>query len=135
MEIPMRALCLILAAISLVAPAHAEFVLAPPPASADSHVHTPQALSTKLHSKLKRPAPDPPLAGFGAHIPLSFAIRQIVPLRFQVSFADTVDKDAPVDWNGGKPWLAILSDALRPLGLMVSVAGATVTIAPPTSPR
>jgi hypothetical protein len=135
MEIPMRALCLILAAISLVAPARAEFVLAPTPASADSQVHTPQALSTKLRSKLTRPAPDPPLAGFGAHIPLSFAIRQIVPPRFQVSFADTVDKNAPVDWNGGKPWLATLSDAVRPLGLKVFVAGATVTIAPPTSPR
>ena len=131
----MRALCLILAAISLVAPARAEFVLVSPPTSADSHAHTPQALSTKLHSKLHRSAPDPPLAGFGADIPLSFAIRQIVPPRFQVSFADTVDKNARVDWNGGKPWLATLSDAVRPLGLMVSFAGATVTIAPPTSPR
>jgi hypothetical protein len=134
MEIPMRALCLILAAISLVASARAEFVLVSPPTS-DSHAHTPQAPSTKLHSKLHRSAPDPPLAGFGADIPLSFAIRQIVPPRFQVSFADTVDKDAPVDRNGGKPWLATLSGAVRPLGLMVSVAGATVTIAPPTSPR
>jgi hypothetical protein len=135
MEIPMRALCLILAAISLVAPARAEFVLAPPSTSADSHAHTLQAPSTKLHSKLHRSAPDPPVAGFGAHIPLSFAIRQIVPPRFQVSFADTVDKDAPVDWNGGKRWLATLADAVRPLGLMVSVAGAAVTIAPPASPR
>jgi hypothetical protein len=131
----MRALRLILAAISLVAPARAEFVLVSPATSADSHVHTPQALSTKLHSKLTRPAPDPPLAGFGARIPLSFAIRQIVPSRFLVSFADTVDKDAPVDWNGGKPWLPTLSDAVRPLGLMVFVAGAAVTIAPPASPR
>src|SRR5271166_1431629 len=135
MEIPMRALCLTLAAIILVAPARAEFVLAPPPTSADSHAHAPQALSTKLHSKLHRSAPDPQLAGFGAEIPLSFAIRQIVPPRFQVSFADKVDRDAPVDWNGGKPWLATLSDAVRPLGFIVSVAGATVTIAPPTSPR
>jgi hypothetical protein len=135
MEIPMRALCLILSAISLVAPARAEFVLATPPTNADTHAHTPQALSTKLNSKLHRAAPDPPLAGFGADIPLSFAIRQIVPPRFQVSFADTVDKNARVDWNGGKPWLATLADAVRPLGLMVSVAGATVTIAPPTSPR
>ena len=131
----MRAPCLILAAISLVAPARAEFVLAPPPTSAESHAHTPQALPTKLHSKPHRSAPDPPLAGFGTDIPLSFAIRQIVPSRFQVSFAYSVDKDAPVDWNGGKPWLVTLSDAVRPLGLTVSVAGATVTIAPPTSPR
>ena len=131
----MRAVCLVLAALSLVAPARAEFVLVSPPTDADAHVRKPHAASTNLHSMLRRPAPDPPLAGFGAHIPLSFAIRQIVPPRFQVSFADTVDKDAPVDWNGGKPWLATLSDAVRPLGLMVSVAGATVTIAPPTSPR
>ncbi len=131
----MRAVCLVLAALSLVAPARAEFVLVSPPTDADAHVRKPHAASTNLHSMLRRPVLDPALAGFGAHIPLSFAIRQIVPPRFQVSFADTVDRDAPVDWNGGKPWLATLSDAVRPLGLMVSVAGATVTIAPPTSPR
>ena len=63
-------------------------------------------------------------------VPLSFAVRQIVPARFQVAFGETVNRDAPVDWKGGKPWRPTLSDAIRPLGLTVSVAGATVTIQP-----
>jgi len=125
----MRAVCLVLAALSLVAPARAEFVLVSPPTDADAHVRKPHAASTNLHSMLRRPVLNPALAGFGAHIPLSFAIRQIVPPRFQVSFADTVDKDAPVDWKGGEPWRATLADAVRPLGLVVTVSGPKVTIA------
>ena len=67
-------------------------------------------------------------------MPLSFAVRQIVPAPYQVVFAESVDKAIPVDWKGGKPWRAALSDAIRPLGLTVSVAGAAVTIQTAKSP-
>ena len=67
------------------------------------------------------------MAGFGDQVPLSFAVRQIVPARFQVAFGEAVNSNAPVDWKGGKPWRPTLSDAVRPLGLTVSVVGATVT--------
>ena len=66
---------------------------------------------------------------------MSFAVRQIVPARFQVAFGEAVNSDALVDWKGGKPWRATLSDAVRPLGLTISVVGATVTIDPARSPR
>jgi hypothetical protein len=59
---------------------------------------------------------------------LTFAVRQIVPGNFQVAYADGVDEDAPVDWKGGEPWRATLADAVRPLGLAVTVAGPKVTI-------
>ena len=75
------------------------------------------------------------MAGFGDQVPLSFAVRQIVPARFQVAFGETVDSDTPVDWKGGKPWRPTLSDAVRPLGLTVSVVGATVKIQPARSAR
>jgi len=75
------------------------------------------------------------VAGFGDQVPLSFAVRQIVPARFQVVFGESVNSDAPVGWKGGKPWRPTLSDAVRPLGLIVSVVGATVTIQPAGSPR
>ena len=40
----------------------------------------------------------------------------------------TVQKDAPVNWKGGEPWRATLADAVRPLGLVVTVSGPKVTI-------
>ena len=89
----------------------------------------------KPHPKVRPSAPDPALAGFGDRVPLSFAVRQIVPARFQVAFGEAVDRDAPVDWKGGKPWRPTLSEALRPLGLAVSVVGPTVTIERAASPR
>ena len=89
----------------------------------------------RSHPKLRPPAPDPALAGFGDQIPLRFAVRQIVPARFQVAFGETVDSDTPVDWKGGKAWRPTLSDALRPLGLTASVVGAAVTIEPVPTPR
>jgi hypothetical protein len=69
------------------------------------------------------------LSGFGDRVPLTFAVRQIVPAHFLVAYADAVHKDAPVDWKGGEPWRATLADAVRPLGLVVIVSGPKVTIA------
>ena len=79
--------------------------------------------------------------GFGVNIPLSVAIRQIVPAGIQVSFAQGVDSSVPITWRGGKPWQDVLADAIRPSSLSVSQNGYTVVISPanpiamaPTSP-
>src|SRR5271166_1705447 len=133
MEDIMRLTGLILATVGFVTPATAEFVMVSPPA-------TPAAPSTapmrpKPHPKIRPAAPDPALVGFGDRVPLRFAVRQIVPARFQVAFGETVDRDASVDWKGGKAWRPTLSDALRPLGLTASVVGAAVTIEPVPTPR
>ena len=134
----MRLTCLILAIASLVTSANAEFVMVSQPAAEiDARDPAPAAnLRPKSASPtLRRPAPQPVVAGFGDQVPLSFAVRQIVPARFQVAFGETVDSDTPVDWKGGKPWRPTLSDAVRPLGLAVSVVGATVKIQPARSAR
>jgi hypothetical protein len=90
---------------------------------------------TKPHRRTRRsPAPAPVLAGFGDQVSLSFAVRQIVPARYHVVFAGTVDPTVAIDWKGGKPWRATLADALKPLGLAVSVAGPTVAIGAPLTP-
>jgi hypothetical protein len=112
-------------------PAKAEFLmLSTPDASPTEEPNTPTP-----HPKLKRrppkihvSAPEPALSGFGDQVPLTFAVRQIVPANFQVAYADTVQKDVPVDWKGGEPWRATLADAVRPLGLVVTVSGPKVTI-------
>ncbi len=133
----MRLTCLIVATVGLATPSSAEFVMVSPPApDADAKPARPSSapMRPRPHPKLRPPAPDPALAGFGDQVPLRFAVRQIVPARFQVAFGETVDRDARVDWKGGKPWRPTLSDALRPLGLTASVAGAAVTIQPAASP-
>jgi hypothetical protein len=123
---------LLLAPLIVCAPAQAEFLmLSIPDASATQDAGTPAP-----HPKLKRRPPkthlsasEPALSGFGDQVPLTFAVRQIVPANFQVAYADTVKKDATVNWKGGEPWRATLADAVRPLGLVVTVNGPKVTIA------
>jgi hypothetical protein len=136
----MRLTCLMLATACLVTSANAEFVMVSQPAAEiDARDPAPAPAANpgrkSLNPTLRRPAPQPVVAGFGDQVPLSFAVRQIVPARFQVAFGETVDSDTPVDWKGGKPWRATLSDAVRPLGLTVSVVGATVKIQPARSAR
>ena len=128
----MRLTVLILVPCLTFAPAKAEFLmLSAPDASAPHESETPAP-----HPKPKRhppkthlSPPEPALSGFGDRVPLTFAVRQIVPAHFQVAYADAVQKDAPVDWKGGEPWRATLADAVRPLGLIVTVSGPKVTIA------
>lgn len=66
--------------------------------------------------------------GFGTDVPLSFAARQIVPGAFSVRYADGIDPDALVSWVGEKPWNRALQDAIRPLGLRMTLLRGTVAI-------
>ncbi|HUZ64404.1 MAG TPA: hypothetical protein VMU82_11935 [Acetobacteraceae bacterium] len=66
--------------------------------------------------------------GFGHQIPLSFAVRQIVPPKVKVTFGTGADPAALIDWNGGRPWNAVLRDTVRPLGLHLIVHRKEVTI-------
>ena len=123
---------LLLAPLLVCAPAQAELLmLSPPDASAapDSDTHAPHAKTKRRPPKQHVSAPEPAASGFGDQVPLSFAVRQIVPPNFQVAYADTVQKDAPVNWKGGEPWRVTLASAVRPLGLIVTVNGPKVTIA------
>jgi len=72
---------------------------------------------------------DGPIAsGFGRHVPLSFAVRQIVPSNLHVTYANGIDSSTTVDWTGGQAWNAVLTRAVAPLGLHVQVSPPTVTI-------
>ena len=68
--------------------------------------------------------------GFGRQIPLSFALRQIVPTSLQVSFAPEVDQDALVDWSGGRPWNQVIAAVVQPLHLRAVVTPRGVLIVP-----
>jgi len=128
----MRLTWLILATAGLVTSANAEFVMVSQPAAEiDARDPAPAANLRPKSTSARQPV----VAGFGDQVPLSFAVRQIVPARFQVAFGEAVNSNAPVDWKGGKPWRPTLSDAVRPLGLTISVVGVTVMIQPARSPR
>jgi hypothetical protein len=131
----MRPVLLVLAALAIISPARADFVLVSTSragAAAGEPASPPSAPigAVKARHKARGATSEPAVAGFGDHVPLSFAIRQIVPPRFQVAFGESVNRDSPIDWKGGKPWRATLRDAISPLRLSVAVTGARVTIVP-----
>ena len=99
----MRLTGFIVATVGFVTPATAEFVMASPPAT-DAAATPTAPTRPKPHPRIRPPTPDPALIGFGDRVPLRFAVRQIVPARFHVAFGETVDRDASVDWKGGKAW-------------------------------
>jgi hypothetical protein len=88
------------------------------------------------HSMSTDPAPAPhPSApaflmarGFGHAVPLSFAVRQIVPKTVKVSFGPGANPDARVNWTGGRGWNWVLFDAVRPLGLHLVMSHMAVEI-------
>lgn len=66
--------------------------------------------------------------GFGRDLPVDTVAAQIVPSTFRVEFAADVDRKAMASWKGGKPWRAVLAEALQPLGLSFSESAGAVTI-------
>jgi hypothetical protein len=66
--------------------------------------------------------------GFGRQIPLSFAVRQIVPHAVRVIYAGDIDASTLVTWTGGEAWSVVLAHAVSPLGLHIQVSQKIVTI-------
>lgn len=122
----------------LLTPAYGDFALLPSQGSTETTLSPDQSVgptgneATPFKPKNAdrvRPLSKPHLAlGFGNKVPLSFAVRQIVPHRTKVRFADAVDRGAFVDWRGGRDWRSVLRTALHPLGLRVIVRDRAVSI-------
>ena len=94
----------------VIAHAKADFALLPSPAPVQGAA---AAISSPDHDN-----PHFTIAsGFGEQVPLSFAVRQIVPASVKVHFGKAVDQTTPVNWKGGRPWNAVLWSAIHPLGL------------------
>ncbi len=66
--------------------------------------------------------------GFGDHIPLRFAVRQIVPPALKVIYGPGVSRNMVVSWKGGDGWDHVLSKAVRPLGLRLVMTDMAVEI-------
>ncbi len=108
------------AAISPASPADPGPAVLPAPAPTPVALHPAasspgrQAGKTSEHAALIA-------MGFGQQIPLSFAVRQIVPQSIKLRISPSTDRQALVDWHGGRQWPAVLRDAIRPLGLRLAV--------------
>lgn len=118
--------------LSMSAPVRADFAMLPSekgdalPASKASE--TPKLAEKRPKTRAER---KPIRArGFGNRIPLSFAIRQIVPPPIKVKFSREADRGALVDWRGGRAWPSVLRDAVRPLGLGVVLRQNVVSVTP-----
>ena len=71
---------------------------------------------------------DKVLDGFGKHVPLVIALRQILPSDYGFAHGDGVDLTASIDWQGGRPWSQVLSDSIKPLGLTAIISNDTVML-------
>ena len=67
--------------------------------------------------------------GFANQVPLSVALRQILPPGYGFSMDPDVDMGTLVSFHGGKPWRETLADALAPSGLVLHEQGQMVAIA------
>ena len=68
------------------------------------------------------------IEGFGSDMPLALALSQIVPPRYAFAFGLGVNPGARISWDGGKPWNAVLDDALSALEYSYEVQGRKVLV-------
>jgi hypothetical protein len=111
--------------------ARAEFLIATPAGpSAEPPRQTTQSPPANVGPVPALPStPAPPLVrGFGTQIPLSFAVRQIVPAAVAVGYGPGVDPSVLVSWRGNRPWRRALRDAVAPLGLRLVAGAREITI-------
>ncbi|MCL2468739.1 MAG: toxin co-regulated pilus biosynthesis Q family protein [Alphaproteobacteria bacterium] len=66
--------------------------------------------------------------GFGDNVPLSIALRQVLPQDVGFSVAQDVSLGTPVSWRGGAPWRQIMGDMLTPAGLSFREQGPIVQV-------
>jgi hypothetical protein len=85
-------------------------------------------LNERSGAPIKVVPPNPVVRGFGNRVPLSFAVRQIVPVSLHVMYANGEDPSELVIWSGGQAWNVVLERTVRPLGLRVRISPSTVTL-------
>jgi len=119
-----------LAILLLAAPtAHAEFQVSGSAGGIELHPMREEEALTRQRPVMRRLIAPVVTQGFGRQVPLSFAIRQVVPKGVAVSFpAGSEIDDYLVDWQGGRPWQVVLRGLLRPVGLEASFRPRSVQI-------
>jgi hypothetical protein len=104
------------------APAAPDIAPAPGPQQASQSVNAATGPAPSLRPRFDL------AQGFGDRVPLSFAVRQIVPRAVRVSYGPGADPTALVDWKGGQGWNRVLDRAVNPLGLRLVMTYMAVQI-------
>jgi hypothetical protein len=68
------------------------------------------------------------VAGFADNVPLSVALRQVLPESIGFSAAQDVSLDTAVSWQGGDAWRSVLGRMLQPANLTYKETGRMVHI-------
>ena len=110
-------------AATLAPAARADFVIAGSPPPDTTTTPPPAAMGTPPETLRFRAA-----YGFGDQVPLSFAVRQIVPKTVKVSYGPGADPASLVNWKGGRPWNRVLLAAVKPLGLRLVMTSMAIEI-------
>jgi hypothetical protein len=71
---------------------------------------------------------DGPIEGFGRDIPISLAIRQIVPPHLVVVNQHTQSLDQKISWSSASSWQDLLKSMLRPYDIEVDFQGQDVIL-------
>ena len=104
----------------------------PLPAVAPPTVLTPLPVPTAAPAvPLPATAPIPvekPIEGFANNIPLTVALRQILPADYPFSLAPDIDTATSVSWRGGANWRAVLQTMLVKAGLNFNEDGRAIRI-------
>ena len=85
-----------------------------PPAAAES-VAPPPAPAAEGVAKLAAPSV---VRGFANRVPLTVALRQLLPAAYSFSVDQDVDMGVLVSFKGGKPWRETLTSSLQAVGLV-----------------
>ena len=117
-----------LMATTLGAAAQADFVITSTPPTPDPPLASEAPLKTPVPANHPTPSRFEMAYGFGDQIPLSFAVRQIVPPTVKVTYGPGADPNALVDWKGGQTWNRVLLTAVKPLGLRLVFTHTAVEI-------
>jgi hypothetical protein len=117
-----------LMATTLGAAAQADFVITSTPPAPNPPLASEVPLKTPVPANHPMPPRFEIAYGFGDQIRLSFAVRQIVPPTFKVTYGPGADPNALVDWKGGQTWNRVLLAAVKPLGLRLVFTHTAVEI-------
>ena len=74
------------------------------------------------------PSDDQIVQGFADRVPLSVALRQILPEQIGFSVAQDVSLGTLVSWKGGASWRQVMKDMLVPAGLAFKEQGKLIQI-------
>ena len=96
------------------------------PAVAEKPIVAPVAAAPKAAAPAK---PDSDIVrGFANRVPLTVALRQLLPPAYSFSVDQDVDMGILISFKGGKPWRTTLSSALQPVGLALHEQGQMIVI-------